>query len=64
MFKNTTAHMPLSFRNYTLSVNKDDTLEKIAREKRLSIDELSGANPSLSVTQKLDQGQVIYLPGM
>ena len=56
--------MPLSFRNYTLSVNKDDTLEKIAREKRLSIDELSGANPSLSVTQKLDQGQVIYLPGM
>ena len=56
--------MAPSYRDYTLSVNKGDTLEKIAKEKNLSIDELLGANPNLSATQKLEQGQLIYLPGM
>lgn len=56
--------MAPSYRDYTLSVNKGDTLEKIAEEKSFSIDELLGANPSLSRSQKLEQGQLIYLPGM
>ena len=56
--------MALSSRNYTISVNEGDTLEKIARNRRISLDELSGANPTLRVTQRLEQNQIIYLPGM
>lgn len=55
--------MAPSYRDYTLAVNKGDTLEKIAKAKDIPLSELSGANPNLSTTQKLDQGQLIYLPG-
>ena len=55
--------MAPSYRDYTLAVNKGDTLEKIAKAKSISLDELLGANPNLLASQKLEQGQLIYLPG-
>ena len=56
--------MPLSSRNYTVSVNEGDTLQEIARIRGIPLDTLSGANPTLEVKQKLHQNQIIYLPGM
>ena len=56
--------MPLSSRNYTLLVKEGETLESIARDKSISLDELSGANPNVPTKERLKRDQVIFLPGI
>lgn len=44
-------------------VKEGETLESIARQKKISLEELSGANPNVGTQQRLKNNEKIYLPG-